>query len=95
MPEKPTWPQVAEFADRAQRPRQAVAGICLRGLPGWGEVLAPLNTVVLTFGGRWYDEQWNAHLTDAETKQAVQFYVDLVRNARRAGRAATPASPSA
>ena len=29
-------------------------GICLRGLPGWGEVIAPLTTVVNTFGGTWF-----------------------------------------
>ena len=80
MPERPTWQQVAEFAAKLHNPEQNMAGICLRGLPGWGEVLAPLNTVILTFGGRWYDEDWNAYLTDPKTKEAVQFYVDLVRN---------------
>jgi sorbitol/mannitol transport system substrate-binding protein len=79
MPAQPTWQQVADFAAKLHNPSKKVAGICLRGLPGWGEVLAPLNTVILTFGGRWYDEEWNAHLTDPATKQAVQFYVDLVR----------------
>ena len=33
------------------------AGICLRGKPGWGEVLAPLDTVINTFGGRWFDDE--------------------------------------
>jgi sorbitol/mannitol transport system substrate-binding protein len=79
MPAKPTWPQVAEFAAKLHNPSKKQAGICLRGLPGWGEVLAPLDTVILTYGGRWYDEQWKPHLTDPEAKQAVQFYVDLVR----------------
>jgi sorbitol/mannitol transport system substrate-binding protein len=79
MPAHPTWAQVAEFAAALDDPAGKRAGICLRGLPGWGEVLAPLDTVILTFGGRWYDEDWNAHLTDPATKRAVQFYVDLVR----------------
>lgn len=79
MPEQPTWQQVAEFAEKLHDPENDVAGICLRGLPGWGEVLAPLNTVILTFGGQWYDENWNARLTSPETTQAVKFYVDLVR----------------
>ena len=56
-----------------------MAGICLRGKPGWGEVLAPLDTVINTFGGRWFDENWNAQLTSPEVEKAVQFYVDLVR----------------
>ena len=79
MPPKPTWQDVAGFAAKLHDPSKKIAGICLRGLPGWGEVLAPLNTVILTYGGQWYDEQYNAHLTDPATKQAVQFYVDLVR----------------
>lgn len=80
MPEKPTWEQVAGFAEKLHDPKNKLSGICLRGLPGWGEVLAPLNTVILTNGGQWYDENWNAKLTSPETKQAVKFYVDLVRN---------------
>jgi sorbitol/mannitol transport system substrate-binding protein len=80
MPERPTWQQVQEFAAKLHNPAQNMAGICLRGLPGWGEVLAPLNTAILTYGGRWYDEEWNAYLTSPETKEAVQFYVDLLRN---------------
>ena len=56
-----------------------MVGICLRGKPGWGEVLAPLDTVINTFGGRWFDEDWNAQLTSPEVEKAVQFYVDTVR----------------
>ncbi|MCW2610520.1 MAG: sugar transporter substrate-binding protein [Cryptosporangiaceae bacterium] len=79
MPARPTWQQVASFAARLDDPAKKLSGICLRGLPGWGEVLAPLDTVILTFGGRWYDEHWKAHLTDPATVRAVKFYVDLVR----------------
>ncbi|WP_199034874.1 ABC transporter substrate-binding protein [Glycomyces salinus] len=78
MPENPTWDEVADLAAELNDPDNDVAGICLRGLAGWGEVLAPLNTVINTFGGRWYDEDWNAQLTSSETVEAVQFYVDLV-----------------
>jgi sorbitol/mannitol transport system substrate-binding protein len=42
-------------------------------------VLAPLDTVINTFGGRWYDTKWNAQLTSAPVKAAVNFYVNLVR----------------
>jgi sorbitol/mannitol transport system substrate-binding protein len=43
-------------------------------------VLAPLDTVINTFGGRWYDEKWNAQLTSPEVEKAVNFYVNLVRS---------------
>jgi sorbitol/mannitol transport system substrate-binding protein len=79
MPDHPTWQQVQGFAAKLDDKANHVAGICLRGLPGWGEVLAPLNTVILTFGGRWYDTDWNAYLNSPPTKQAVNFYVDLVK----------------
>jgi sorbitol/mannitol transport system substrate-binding protein len=74
---QPTWQEVADAAAKLNRPD--MAGICLRGKPGWGEVLAPLDTVINTFGGRWFDEKWNATLTSPEVKKAVQFYVDTLR----------------
>ena len=83
MPERPTWTQVAEFARKLKTPDRA--GICLRGLPGWGEQLAPLNTVINTFGGRWYDSDWNAQLTSPATTKAVTFYLDLIKDAGEAG----------
>lgn len=81
MPPQPTWQQVSEAATRLDdRSRGgSTAGICLRGKPGWGEMMAPFNTVVNTFGGRWYDPQWNAQLTRPEFGQATRFYVDLAR----------------
>lgn len=84
---QPTWPEVAEWAAKVQTPDRA--GICLRGKPGWGEVLAPLNTVINTFGGRWFDEQWNAQLDSPEVKNAVKFYVDLINESGELGAAST------
>jgi len=54
-------------------------GICLRGLPGWGEVFAPLTTVVNTFGGTWFTKDWQAQVDAAPFKQATNFYVNLIR----------------
>jgi sorbitol/mannitol transport system substrate-binding protein len=85
MPAQPTWDQVAEFAHKLNDPKKNQSGICLRGLPGWGELFAPLNTVVNTFGGRWYDMNWNAQLTEAPFKQATQFYVNLVKSSGEPG----------
>jgi sorbitol/mannitol transport system substrate-binding protein len=83
MPERPTWTEVAEFARKLKTPDRA--GICLRGLPGWGEQLAPLDTVINTFGGRWYDMDWNAQLTAPATAKAVKFYLDLIEQAGEKG----------
>jgi polyol transport system substrate-binding protein len=83
MPERPTWTEVADFARQLKTSDRA--GICLRGLPGWGEQLAPLDTVINTFGGRWYDMDWNAQLTSPATAKAVDFYINLIKDAGEPG----------
>jgi len=88
MPAHPTWPQVAAFARKLDDKKQGRAGICLRGLPGWGENLAPLDTVINTFGGRWFDPKWNAQVDSPAYRRAVQFYVGLVRSYGEPGAAA-------
>lgn len=80
MPAQPTWEEIRGFAEVLDDPGTGMNGICLRGLPGWGENLAPMNTVVNTFGGSWYDEDWQARLTSPEFTEATQFYVDLVQD---------------
>ena len=85
MPPKPTWQQVADLAAKADGAEKGMKGICLRGLPGWGEVIAPLTTVVNTMGGTWFTKDWEAQLTSPEFTRATQFYVDLVRKHGEAG----------
>jgi sorbitol/mannitol transport system substrate-binding protein len=77
--DKPTWDEIAAAAAKMDDKQGGVSGICLRGLPGWGQNLASLTTVINTFGGRWFDEKWNPQLTSPATEQAVKFYVDLLR----------------
>jgi sorbitol/mannitol transport system substrate-binding protein len=79
MPEKPTWQQVAAIAAKVDGAQPGMKGICLRGLPGWGEQFAPLTTVVNTFGGTWFTKDWQAQVNAPAFKQAVNFYVDLVK----------------
>ncbi|MEV5954689.1 sugar ABC transporter substrate-binding protein [Streptomyces sp. NPDC051987] len=87
MPAHPTWQQVADLAAKADGAEPGMKGICLRGLPGWGEMLAPLTTVVNTFGGTWFDKDWQAQLDAPAFKQATRFYVDLVRKHGESGAA--------
>jgi sorbitol/mannitol transport system substrate-binding protein len=79
MPANPTWTQIATLAGKLNNPSQGVAGICLRGLTGWGDNLASLDTVINTFGGSWFNTKWDAQLTSPATEQAVSFYVNLVK----------------
>ena len=79
MPERPTWQQVADLAAKVDGAEPGMKGICLRGLPGWGELFAPLTTVVNTFGGTWFTEDWQPQVDSPAFTEATQFYVDLVR----------------
>ncbi|MGY1661952.1 ABC transporter substrate-binding protein [Geodermatophilus sp. SYSU D00705] len=79
MPEKPTWQEVADIAAAVDGTQPGMAGICLRGQPGWGQIFAPLTTAVNTFGGTWFTEDWEAQVNSPEFVEATQFYVDLVR----------------
>jgi sorbitol/mannitol transport system substrate-binding protein len=87
MPAKPTWDEVADIAAKADGAEPGMKGICLRGQPGWGQVFAPLTTVVNTFGGTWFDKDWNAQVNSPEFTEAVEFYTKLVREHGEAGAA--------
>ncbi|HEY9594338.1 MAG TPA: extracellular solute-binding protein, partial [Spirochaetia bacterium] len=41
MPERPTWRQIYDLAVKLDGIEEGVYGIVLRGMPGWGENLAP------------------------------------------------------
>ncbi|WP_424949891.1 ABC transporter substrate-binding protein [Deinococcus sp.] len=79
MPVQPTWTQVQGFAAKINDPKNGVYGICLRGLPGWGENAALFTTLANTFGGRWFDQNWKAQLDSPAWKSALNFYVDLMK----------------
>ncbi len=79
MPANPTWDEVAQLSAQVDGAQAGMKGICLRGQAGWGQVFAPLTTVVNTFGGTWFDEDWNAQVNAAPFVEATQFYVDLVQ----------------
>ncbi|MEY2426669.1 MAG: polyol transport system substrate-binding protein [Actinomycetota bacterium] len=84
MPPKPTWQQVADIAKKVNSPN--MAGICLRGKPGWGDLGAAFTTVLNTFGGTWWSAKPDGSIDKAmvdqpEFKQALDFYVNLVKAA--------------
>ncbi|MCW3064500.1 MAG: Various polyols transporter, periplasmic substrate-binding protein [Solirubrobacterales bacterium] len=84
MPAHPTWPQVAAIARKVNKPN--MAGICLRGKPGWGDLGASLTTVLNTFGATWWSAKPDGTVDKAQVdqpafKQALQFYVSLIHDA--------------
>ncbi len=78
MPEQPTWEQIQEFACQLNDPQNNVAGIVLRGKPGWGDNMAPITTVVNTFGGQWFNAEGVPQLDSQAWKDAITFYANLV-----------------
>jgi sorbitol/mannitol transport system substrate-binding protein len=84
MPANPTWAQVADAARKVNSPN--MAGICLRGKPGWGDLGASLTTVVNTFGGTWWSAKPDGSVDKAQVDQpgfaqALQFYAGLIKAA--------------
>ncbi|MEW6704114.1 MAG: sugar ABC transporter substrate-binding protein [Pseudomonadota bacterium] len=77
--ERPTWQQVRDAAAKMHDPAGGVYGICLRGKPGWGDNMAFLSTMVNAFGGQWFDMNWKPQLESKPWKEAVGFYVDLMK----------------
>ena len=75
MPDNPTWDQVTGFAEKLNQGN--VHGIILRGQPGWGANMAPFDTFINTYGGRWYDKNWKPQLTSPEVKNAAKSYSTL------------------
>ncbi|PSB16275.1 sugar ABC transporter substrate-binding protein [filamentous cyanobacterium CCP1] len=80
VPEQPTYTQVRDWASRIHDPQNGVYGMCLRGKPGWGENMAFLTTLVNTFGGRWFDLDWNPTINTPAWQEAIGYYVDLMQN---------------
>ncbi|MDN3554607.1 ABC transporter substrate-binding protein [Halomonas maura] len=80
VPEQPTWQQVRDWAEQLHAPDEQTYGICLRGKPGWGENMALVSTMINTFGGRWFDMDWNPQIDSPAWQEAIGFYVDLLGN---------------
>jgi sorbitol/mannitol transport system substrate-binding protein len=84
MPSHPTWQQVAAAARKIKT--SSMAGICLRGKPGWGDLGAAFTTVLNTFGGTWWSAKPNGQPDKAQVdqpafKDALDFYANLVQDA--------------
>ena len=77
--ERPTWDQVRDAAAKIHDPKAGVYGICLRGKPGWGDNMAFITTMVNSFGGQWFDMSWKPQLESKPWKDAITFYVDLLK----------------
>ncbi len=80
MPDQPKYSDIEDFAKKLTDKSKEQYGICLRGKPGWGENMAFFDTLVNTFGGRWFDQNWKAQIDTPAWHDALNFYVNLLRN---------------
>ena len=85
MPERPTWEEVDAFAREIEAAGE-INGICLRGVPGWGNQGAAFTTVLNTFGGTWWAANEDGSIGDSqvgepEFREALEFYISLTQEA--------------
>lgn len=78
MPSQPTYEDIRKFAAAIHDPENGVYGICLRGKPGWGENMGFLMTLVNSYGGYLFDDQWNPAINSPEWTDAISFYMELI-----------------
>ena len=86
--DKPTWADIKTLAAKIHDPKAGVYGICLRGKPGWGDNMAFLTTLINTTGGQWFDMNWKPQVDSKPWHDAINFYVDLLKNYGPPGSAA-------
>jgi len=81
MPDAPTWDFIADAARKITDKSNEIYGICLRGKAGWGENMAFLSAMSNSFGARWFDENWKPQFDQPEWKNALEFYINLMKDA--------------
>jgi sorbitol/mannitol transport system substrate-binding protein len=79
MPERPTYTQIREIAERITDRNSQTYGLCLRGKPGWGENMGFITPLVTAFGGQWFDNQWRTRIDTPEWRNAITWYSEALR----------------
>ena len=80
MPAEPTWTDIETLAAQLKGKEAGVSPVCLRGLPGWGENMAVVGSMINSFGGTFFNADWSAQMSSPGTTNAIKYYVDLVKN---------------
>ncbi len=80
MPDHPTWTQIYQLASKINDPSKGILGIVMRGEPGWGMSGAPFDTMVNAYGGRWFNDKWQATVDTPQQRAAWKMYKNLLVN---------------
>jgi sorbitol/mannitol transport system substrate-binding protein len=78
IPDNPSYDDIMSFAAKIHDPKNGIFGIGLRGQAGWGANMAYVSTLINTFGGQWFDMNWNTMIDTPEWEKALTMYRDLI-----------------
>ncbi|WP_339107050.1 sugar ABC transporter substrate-binding protein [Thioclava sp. GXIMD4216] len=78
IPDQPTWSQIKDAAAKMTDKDNGIYGICLRGKPGWGENMAFISAMANSYGGRWFDMNWEPEFDSEPWKATLTDYLDLM-----------------
>ncbi|WP_246131755.1 ABC transporter substrate-binding protein [Pistricoccus aurantiacus] len=78
MPDAPTWDFIRTAASTISEQNDDVYGICLRGKPGWGENIALITAMAVSYGARWFDMNWKPQFDSEAWGSTVNDYVKLM-----------------
>jgi len=85
MPEAPTWDDILELAKACDgfqtEDGTEVVGIAIRGKAGYGENQYIFGSIMNSFGGRYYDMDWNTAYDSEEVRNAWEYYKELLQYA--------------
>ena len=87
MPEEPTWDDIKSLAATIKEKESGITPLVLRGLPGWGENMAVVGSMMQSFGAQWFDIDWNPMMTSDNTKRCFEYYVDVQKQFGQTGAA--------
>ncbi|MGZ9810792.1 ABC transporter substrate-binding protein [Pseudoroseicyclus sp. H15] len=80
IPENPTWTDIMTAAEAMTDRDNEIYGICLRGKAGWGENMAFLTAMANSYGGAWFNNDWEAQFESEPWQSAVADYLMMMEN---------------
>lgn len=80
LPLNPTYQELVSYASQLHNPENDIYGVCLRGKPSWGESIALISTMINTYGGTWFDNDWRPQINTTPWFKALSTYISLVKN---------------
>ncbi|NDV01601.1 ABC transporter substrate-binding protein [Pseudoroseicyclus tamaricis] len=80
IPEEPTWTDIMAAAEAMTDRDNEIYGICLRGKAGWGENMAFLTAMANSYGGAWFNNDWEAQFESEPWQSAVSDYLMMMEN---------------